>query len=241
MSRYRIVVAISADAEWASTRKILAPAKLGVSPYGECFTVDINGETVMLFHGGWGKISAAASAEYAIATWQPDILINLGTCGGIAGRVQPGDTLLVTRTIVYDIREGIGDSDDAIRAYTTEIDAAWLGDDFPVVVRRSLLVSGDRDLVPADVPHIVNQYDAIAADWESAAIAYVAQRRRTRVLILRAVSDLVDAERGEAEAIGNLPLYQERCDTVMRPLLEDLSRIVPHVLRRFHGPQCVTD
>jgi adenosylhomocysteine nucleosidase len=239
--KHRVVVAISADAEWASTRKILAPANVDVSPYGECFTVDIGGEPVLLFHGGWGKISAAASAEYAIATWQPRVLINLGTCGGIAGRVQPGETLLVTRTIVYDILEGIGDSDDAIRAYTTEIDAAWLGDDFPVAVRQSLLVSGDRDLVPADVSHIVDRYGAIAADWESAAIAYVAQRRGTRVVILRAVSDLVDAERTEAEAIGNLPLFQERCDSVMRSLLADLSRVVPHVLRRLHEPQGVTD
>jgi adenosylhomocysteine nucleosidase len=239
--KHRVVVAISADAEWASTRKILAPGNVDVSPYGECFTVDIGGEPVLLFHGGWGKISAAASAEYAIATWQPRVLINLGTCGGIAGRVQPGETLLVTRTIVYDILEGIGDSDDAIRAYTTEIDAAWLGDDFPVAVRQSLLVSGDRDLVPADVSHIVDRYGAIAADWESAAIAYVAQRRGTRVVILRAVSDLVDAERNEAEAIGNLPLFQERCDSVMRSLLADLSRVVPHVLRRLHEPQGVTD
>jgi adenosylhomocysteine nucleosidase len=229
---HRVVVAISADAEWSSTKKILAPARVVNSPYGECFPLDIGGESVLIFHGGWGKISAAASAEYAIATWRPQVLINLGTCGGIAGRVQRGDTLLVTRTIVWDILEGMGDADDAIRAYTTEIDHAWIGDDFPVAVRRSLLVSGDRDLVPADIPHIVTRYDAIAADWESAAIAYVARRRGIRLLILRAVSDLVDATRNEAEAIGNLPLYQERCDTVMRSLLESLPRLVPHILQR---------
>ena len=110
------------------------------------------------------------------------------------------------------------------------IDHAWLGDDFPVAARRSLLVSGDRDLIPADVPHIVDRYGAIAADWESAAIAYVAQRRRTPVLILRAVR--LDAARNEAEAIGNLPLFHERCDAVMQSLLEDLTRIAPYVLRR---------
>ena len=227
---HRIVVIVSADAEWASTRKVLAPANVGVSPYGEYFTVDVDGESILIVHGGWGKISAAASAEYAIATWQPQVLVNLGTCGGIAGRVQPGDKLLVTRTLAYDIHEAMGDSDAAIGAYTTEIDHAWLGDDFPVTVRRSLLVSGDRDLIPADVPHIVDRYGAIAADWESAAIAYVARRRRTPVLILRAVSDLVDAARNEAEAIGNLPLFHERCDAVMQSLFEDLTRIVPYVV-----------
>ena len=234
---HRVVVIISADAEWASTRKSLVPANVRDSPYGEYFIIDIAREPVLIFHGGWGKISAAASAEYAIARWQPQVLINLGTCGGIAGRVQTGDKLLVTRTIVWDILEAIGNIDESIRAYTTELDPAWLGEEFPVTVRRSLLVSGDRDLVPADVSHIVDQYGAIAADWESAAIAYVAQRRNTPLLILRAVSDLVDAAKNEAEAIGNLPLYQERCDVVMQSLFEDLRQIVPYVLQRFTLPR----
>ncbi len=229
---HRVVVIISADAEWASTRKVLTPAVVKVSPYGEYFAVDIDGEPVLVFHGGWGKISAAASVEYAIATWQPQVLINLGTCGGIAGRVQLGDKRLVTRTIVYDVLEAIADSAEAISTYTTDIDSGWLGDDFPVAAERSLMISADRDLIPADVPDLVARYGAVVADWESAAIAYVARRRGTRVLILRAVSDLVDGTRVEGEAIGNLPLFQERCDSVMQSLLEDLRRIVPYVLLR---------
>jgi adenosylhomocysteine nucleosidase len=238
---HRFVVAISANAEWSSIRKILKPANVSVSPYGEYAVVDVGSEPVLIFHGGWGKISAAASTEYAIATWQPHVLINLGTCGGIAGRVDTGDKLLVTRTLACDIQEAIAHPDEAILEYTTDVDTTWLGDDFPVVVRRSLLVSADRDLVPSDVPDIVNRFGAIAADWESAAIAYVARRRGTRLLILRAVSDLVDCARGEGEAIGNLPLFQERCDAVMQSLLTDLSRIVPYVRQRLDGFRRVTD
>ena len=238
---HRVVVTISADAEWASTKKTLAPQRVDKSPYGERFVVTMSSEPVLIVHGGWGKISAAASTEHIISTWQPQVLINLGTCGGIAGRVQPGDKLLVTRTIAYDIHEAMGDHDAAIRSYTTAIDDSWIGPDFPVAVRRSLLVSGDRDLLPADVPHIVDRYDAIAADWESAAIAYVAQRRNTRLVILRAVSDLVDAERGEAEAVGNLSLFQERCDAMMGLLLADLAPIVCYVVQRFREPHAVMD
>lgn len=236
---HRVVVIISADAEWASTKKLLAPADVNRSPYGEYFVVEMSGEQIAIVQGGWGKISAAASTEYTIATWQPQVLINLGTCGGIAGRVQPGEKLLITRTIAYDIHEAMGDSEAAILAYTTAIDHSWIGNDFPIAVRRSLLVSGDRDLVPADVPHIVNRYDAIAADWESAAIAYVAQRRKTRLVILRAVSDLVDAERGEAEAVGNLPLFHQRCDAMMGLLFADLAHIVPYVVQRLRESRAV--
>ena len=50
---------------------------------GEYVVVDVAGEPVLIFHGGWGKISAAASTEYAIATWQPQIE------GGKTGRELP--------------------------------------------------------------------------------------------------------------------------------------------------------
>lgn len=33
--------------------------------------------------GGWGKIDAAAAAQYGISRWQPSVVINLGTCGDL--------------------------------------------------------------------------------------------------------------------------------------------------------------
>jgi adenosylhomocysteine nucleosidase len=224
-----IVVIVSADAEWTPTKDVLSPSSVERTPYGECFTQSIAGHHVVFIHGGWGKIAAAASAEYAISRWQPDVLINLGTCGGIEGRVERGETLLVTRAIAYDIYEAIGDAVDAIHAYTTEIDLSWLDGDFPIAARRAPIVSGDRDLAPADVPDLIRRFDAVAADWESAAIAYVARRRRTRVLIIRTVSDLTNNEHGEV--IGALPRYQDEAAKIMRSLLDRCSELVPYVRR----------
>jgi hypothetical protein len=80
---------------------------------------------IRFFHGGWGKISAAATAQEAIDLWQPDLLVNLGTCGGFEGRIARGTIILVTRTIVYDILEQMSDPDEAISHYSTELD--WTG------------------------------------------------------------------------------------------------------------------
>ena len=44
--------------------------------------------------GGWGKIDAAASAQYAISRWRPSIVVNLGTCAGISGQIDKFDTVL---------------------------------------------------------------------------------------------------------------------------------------------------
>jgi len=228
--RTRLVVLVSANAEWDPVKDVLTPERLDQSPYGEFFTHVVANEPVLFLHGGWGKISAAASAEYAINRWQPELIINLGTCGGIEGRVQRGDKLLVTRTIAYDIHEAMGDSTEAIREYTTDIDLSWLDSTFPIVLRRVSLVSGDRDLVPSEVADLVRRFDAVAGDWESAAIAYVASRRKTRLLIIRAVSDLVNTQHGEA--IGALPLFRREAAKIMRSLLGDLTMLVPYVVAR---------
>jgi adenosylhomocysteine nucleosidase len=82
------------------------------------------------------------------------------------------------------------------------------------------LVSADRDIVVEDIPMLIEKYGAVAADWESGAIAWVAKKNSTRLLILRAVSDLVRGEGGEA--YGNLDLFHERTRVVMKDLFDQL-------------------
>jgi hypothetical protein len=53
------------------------------SPYGEYFFQHIGDERVLFFHGGLGKVAAAASTQYVIDDFRPANLINIGTCGGV--------------------------------------------------------------------------------------------------------------------------------------------------------------
>ncbi len=122
------------------------------SPFGEYFTRLIGRRRCTFFYGGWGKIAAAASTQYVIDRWQPDLLVNLGTCGGFAGQIERGEIILVDKTVVYDIYEQMGDFDAHIAHFTTQIDLDWLPQPYPTPVRRALLVSGDRDLLVEDIP-----------------------------------------------------------------------------------------
>jgi adenosylhomocysteine nucleosidase len=212
----KTVVLISANSEWRSVKELLSPAKITSTPLGETFKIS----SLVYFHGGWGKISAAATTQYAIDHFQPDLLVNLGTCGGFSGRIQPGAILLVTKTIVYDIIEQMSDPDEAITHYSTELDLSWLPEVLPHPVVRAPLVSADRDLVPADIPGLITKYTALAADWESGAIAWVAQQNKIRCLILRGVTDLVSPQGGEA--YGNIELFHENTKAVMKTLIGQL-------------------
>jgi adenosylhomocysteine nucleosidase len=214
------VVLISADAEWRAVCKLLPSPRRVESPFGEYFLTRFDTQPYLFFQGGWGKISAAASTQYVIDRWRPKLLVNLGTCGGFEGHIERGQILLVEKTIVYDLIEQMGDPQHVIEHYTTEIDLSWLGEPYPLAVRRSLLVSGDRDLLAADIPELVDHYGAVAGDWESAAIAWTAQRNRTPVLILRGVTDLVGSSGGEA--YGNLGLFEAAAAEVLERLITTL-------------------
>ena len=227
----RVVVLISANAEWQVLSSLSGFKPLvgssqgrmisGETPFGEWTTRQVGEEKVLFMHGGWGKISAAASAQYAIDHWKPQLLINLGTCGGFTGQVEQGKILLVERTLVYDIIEQMGDNDQALRYYTTDLDLSWLDKDLPPDIQRSLLVSADRDLLPEDIRRLKDRYGAIAGDWESGAIAWVADRNHIPCLVIRGVTDLVGD--GGSEAYGNYDLFIQRTREIMQKLLINLS------------------
>ncbi len=221
------VVLISAGAEWRAWTAHFSDSVLAATPYGDCFTTSIGKQQVSFLHGGWGKVAAAGSAQYAIDRWRPRRLINLGTCSGFAGQIDRGAIILAERTIIYDIIEQTIDQDNAIAQYSCEIDLSWVPDPPPQPVVRGTLVSADRDIRSEDIPHLVEKYHAPAADWESGAIAWVAKRNQLPCLILRGVSDLVNPSEGEA--YGNYAFFEEQT----RLIMDEFFQYLPAWLTAF--------
>lgn len=214
----KIVVMISANAEWAGVRHLFPNVDFISSPFGEVANINLDGWDLMLFHGGWGKISSAASMQFVIDHFVPDLIVNLGTCGGFEGVAERGDLILVDRTIVYDILE-LMDVDDISAYYASTIDLSWLTEPYPFRARRGLIASADSDLLPEKISFLKSK-GALAADWECAALAWVANKNHARLLILRMVSDLVSEIGGEA--YGDISIFNERCKSIMKQLFEQL-------------------
>jgi adenosylhomocysteine nucleosidase len=214
----KTVVLISAIAEWNAVKPLFPDAKIRRFPFGECFDILLQDEHISFFHSGWGKIASSGSMQYVIDKYSPDLIVNLGTCGGFEGDVEQGEIILVDRTYVYDIVELMGDL-DIVSYYGSSLDLSWLAEPYPYPVRRGMIASADSDLPPAKIPFLKEQ-GAIAADWESAALAWVARQNNARLLILRGVSDLVSEEGGEA--YDNIEIFNERARGVMQQLVEQL-------------------
>ncbi len=227
-------VLVSADAEWAVVKAYYPAAQYDSSPFGEFFSIDVacpdqRARRVLFLHGGWGKTAAAASTQYAIDRWDTPLIVNLGTCGGFEGAVGRFDAILASKTVIYDVIERMGSAEQALADYATTIDLSWLLGPDPAGIRRFTLVSADQDIDPSAVPGLKAKYGAVAADWESGAIAWTARRNGKKILILRGVSDIVGAAGGEA--YGNIGLFKRNTEIVMKRLLDGL----PAWLARTRG------
>ena len=216
----KYAILVSAEAEWTVVKSLFSNPQTESSPYGQCFFQTIDGQRVLFLHGGFGKVAAAASTQYVIDHFKPANLINIGTCGGVEGRISRFDVVVPDRLIIYDIYEAVLDNpDETILHYTTELGVPL---HFPTPAVRTTLYSGDRDVTPATLREIEDRYQPTAVDWESGAIAWVAKRNGTPLLIMRGVSDLVSLEHGEIE--NNWSLFVENTNRIMPVLVANLPK-----------------
>ena len=213
-----VIVLISAIAEWEGVKTLFPELIIEPSMYGESAHRKLGTQDLKLYHSGWGKIASAAMMQYVIDHDAPDLIVNLGTCGGFEGVVNQGDVILVDRAFVYDIVELMGDLDIATY-YASSLDLSWLAEPYPYSVQRGAIASADSDLPPGKIPFLKSK-GALAADWESAAFAWVARKNRARLLILRGVSDMVNEQGGEA--YDNLEIFNQRAKEIMKMLFDQL-------------------
>jgi adenosylhomocysteine nucleosidase len=214
----KIVVVISAFGEWEAVKGLFPDVRLDQYLYGECFEVSLHDHVLTFFHTGWGKTASAGALQYILDHYAPDFVINLGTCGGFAGVTNRGDVILVERTFIYDIVE-LMDSADVTDYYASSLDLSWLAYPDPFPVRRGLIASADSDLLPEKIP-LLKSHGALAADWESASLAWVARKNNARLLILREVSDIVSEEGGEV--YDQIEIFNERAKEIMQMLVNQL-------------------
>lgn len=214
----KVVVMISANTEWKAVKEIFPSLVITASTYGDTATMSIDSHELKLLHSGWGKIASAGAIQYVIDHDRPDLIVNLGTCGGFDGVTGLGDIILVERTFIYDIVELIGDP-NVLEYYASILDLGWLAEPYPFPVRKGIIASADSDLPPERIAYLKSM-GAIAGDWESGALAWVAKKNAARLLILRGVSDVVSEAGGEV--YDNLSLYEERTKSIMQKLFNQL-------------------
>ncbi|MDF2630939.1 MAG: putative Adenosylhomocysteine nucleosidase [Symbiobacteriaceae bacterium] len=187
----RIVVQVATQSEWASLLGVLKyPSEVQPVLGGEFIRFSQGNAEVIAVRGGVGKVDAAAMAQYAILTWQPDLVVVMGTGGAVDPGLSVLDIVMATHTIIHDIDSGLdGSGDENIRELTTDVEVPVLPPVLPFPVYLGTVLTGDCDVTGRNVERLRARFAGLVADWESGAVARVCKLNNVRCLVLRGVSD----------------------------------------------------
>lgn len=168
----------------------------------------INNVSVVVLLSGIGKVSAAVATTLLIEHFQPDVIINTGTAGGL-GTSSVHDIILATEVRHHDVDVTafgyeVGQQAQMPPAYLP--DTKWFSIAKKVAEKHSnqlhcgLVVSGDAFISdPARLKQIETFFpQALAVEMEAAAIAQTCHLLKTPFIMLRAISD----KAGEGNAIS---------------------------------------
>jgi len=189
----KLRIQICSDLEWESAKLTLKIKRneLQRQPFGEYFACAFGQHEYICYHSGATKTKAAAACQFAIDTFHPDAIVNLGTCGGVSKKVKNLDIILAKRTFQYDVMQRFGNpSVRFMRGLKTNLDISWV--DLSRVEGKiyiGTIASADQDIDDEHWGQLEGK-KVLAADWESASIAKICGLNKVKCLILRGITDI---------------------------------------------------
>jgi len=174
-----------------------------------------------------GPVHAASALARAFAMGRPDLVVNMGTCGGFESQgLAVADLVAVRDTVFHDARVALPGFDRLARAHTRlspseaqlESAGAALG------ARVGLASTGSSLDATADELAFFARERTLAKDMELAALAVVCREAGVPLAALKGVTDLVDHHEPTHEAfLRNLARTSDRIAAAAAPFLESLA------------------
>lgn len=170
----------------------------------------IAGKDCVVVQGGVGKVNAAISATLLFENYHPEILINIGSAGGLSLKQEVGDVVVSSLVGYHDVDVTAFDyaygqmagspclfeADLHLVHKTQEVLA-----ENNIPAHTGLIVSGDMFVAREDqVEHIKQHFpQALCAEMEAAAIAQVCHVYQVPFIITRSLSDIFGKGNNETQ------------------------------------------
>ena len=139
---------------------------------------------LVLIISGHGRQRAARATEALIAGHRPEWVLSAGFAGGLSPQLKRYDILVADHLV-----------DTAGNQLTIDLQ---LGPAVPAAARGvhvgRLLTADHVVRLPDEKRALLRQYEALAVDMESFAVAEVCRRRQVRFLAVRVINDTADDE-----------------------------------------------
>lgn len=220
-----IGIQIASNTEWRSICEIYNIKTTHATPYGPYFDVSIRGKNCRFYFSGYSKTKAAGAAQYAISTWFPEKLYVCGTCGGVSGKLHPGDVIVANETVFYDCIDRFTHSDAPFFPYLdTKLDTQKIAFLRNLGIHFGRIATGDQD-IDLIIRNSLEPLGVLAADWESASVAHICEINNVPLTVIRGVTDIPGYNGATTEDQANS--YYAKTPSIMDKIL---STVLPEIL-----------
>jgi len=132
---------------------------------------------------GLGKVRAAACTQHLIDKYQPELIINVGSSGGVCSKVSTKDTYFVATIVEYDfmsLREGTP---------VIGVDNELLNTAQKINLPFAVLGSADQNADTQEKKERLHKTGITIADWEGIAVAKTCNINNVKFALFKIVTD----------------------------------------------------
>ena len=212
-----IGISIAAKREW---KAVLDRFHINIDscnkyPFGEYFTTEINGESVIFYRCGVRKVNCSAATQYMIDHFDLKKIIVAGTCAGIDDRFKNLDVFIPDKAVQYDCT--VKEQEPLIKdGFTVSFDLNLL--DFDVLT--GTIGTADKAVVMWKDYLELKENGITIADTESAAIAYICKANNVECIIIKGISDFPTNEQ-ETSNEDQLNSFLTNVPIIMNKIIDE--------------------
>lgn len=191
----------------------------------------LGGQDVVVALSGVGKVNAAFTTTALIDSVKPDVVINIGSAGGLLQGQSVGDIVVATNLQYHDLDIGPSTHSDPRFIFETTPELVSVALEVLEASKRPYhvgkIVTGDQFITKHQPQFKTIQTSfpqAICVEMEAAAIAAVCKRSNTPFIVLRSLSDITHAEGNEISFEEYLPVASENSANICLEFVTQLNQ-----------------
>ena len=160
------------------------------------YLAKLSGKEIVICLSGVGLVAASMSTTILLEHFNLDLIINIGTAGGIKDNQEVLDIVLSNGVVQHDFDTSAVDGESGFGLYfgcnQELVDKALICLTPFGRVHCGVVASGDQFVAHDDLIHRIKKQfpDVICAEMEAAAIAQVAHNYKMNLIVIRSLSDV---------------------------------------------------
>ena len=223
---FGIIIALNKEAE-ALLKKVenLKPIDF-LDKYA--YTGKLCQKDVVIAISGIGKVNAALTTQHMIDKYNPEFVLNFGTCGGMNNSVEVLNYYAIDKCCQFDF--DLSELDDVSIGYIQDYDTVFFPTELNGIsgLKTARLASADRFICREDDVKTINNMGCNVGDMEGGAIAQVCLSNNIPLYIIKGISDVHGSGTAQEQFFKNLATVGEGFPSVIISAIENIYAAKKH-------------